>query len=938
MALAAPLPTGAVTFAFTDIEGSTTRWDRDRAAMQEAVRRHDAIMRAALTEHGGHVFKTVGDAFCAAFTHPADALAAMLDAQQKLAAEDFAAVDGLRVRMALHTGSADERDGDYFGPAVNRVARLLSLGHGGQILLSSATAELLGGSLPPLTTLRDLGVHHLKGIADPERVHQLTATDVATEFPPLRPSTAPDDLAIMDAEALYPVSGFSGREKELMALNAALANDRGTAVVHGLGGVGKSSIAREYGWRNRELYAVTWWLNAETEDGIVEGLLRLGTRFIPGLDEMKDRRAAAQRVIGSALGGFAKPVLLIFDNLEEEALLRTWRPHSGARLLLTSRSSTWGPEIVAIPVQALELDTAAGYLQRESARADLSAADAREIAETLGALPLALAHAAAYLRATRTVTPGRYLERITHHLKNTPRNAEYPRSVFATFNTAIAQAEREAAGAAAVLCFAACFAPDAIPEELFHQPIDTYAVGLKPMTSRGAALDLRSALANDVQLDEALSALDRLSLLAFSGNAGTHSMHRLVQLAAQDMTGDAIIDWRECAVAAADAAFPPDDFAAWPLSERLLPHARAALNAFPSHRTVLIVGHLAHQCGIYLWRRGEYSAAEALHERALAIREKALGLEHPEVGVCLNSLANAYREQGRYEEAAALHKRAFAIGEKALGAEHREVGVCLYNLAHVYYEQGRYDEAEALFKRALPIWEKALGPEHPDAAHGLNGLATVYYKKGRYDEAEALYKRALAIWEKALGPEHPDAAHGLNNLANVYKEQGRDDEAELLLKRALAIWEKALGPEHRELATSLDNLAGVYSDQGRYDEAESMYKRALAIREKALGPENPQIALSLNHLANVYREQHRFEEAEALQARALAIREKMLGSDHPDVATSLHDLATVYEAEGRSEDAEPLYVRALAIREKALGPDHPKTQLAREKLTALGRG
>jgi class 3 adenylate cyclase len=106
MALAAPLPTGAVTFAFTDIEGSTARWERARTAMQEAVRRHDAILRAAITERGGHVFKTIGDAICAAFARPEDAIAAMLAAQQALTAEDFSAVDGLRIRTAIHSGTA----------------------------------------------------------------------------------------------------------------------------------------------------------------------------------------------------------------------------------------------------------------------------------------------------------------------------------------------------------------------------------------------------------------------------------------------------------------------------------------------------------------------------------------------------------------------------------------------------------------------------------------------------------------------------------------------------------------------------------------------------------------------------------------------------------------------------------------------------------------
>ncbi len=126
MALTAPLPTGAVTFAFTDIEGSTVRWERDRVAMQEAVRRHDAILRRAIAEHGGQVFKTIGDAFCITFERPENAVAAMLAAQRMLAAEDFSAVDGLRVRAAINSGTADAREGDYFGPAVNKVAGIAS--------------------------------------------------------------------------------------------------------------------------------------------------------------------------------------------------------------------------------------------------------------------------------------------------------------------------------------------------------------------------------------------------------------------------------------------------------------------------------------------------------------------------------------------------------------------------------------------------------------------------------------------------------------------------------------------------------------------------------------------------------------------------------------------------------------------------------------------
>jgi predicted ATPase/class 3 adenylate cyclase len=227
------LPTGTVTFAFTDIEGSTERWERDRAAMQAAVRRHDELMRASISARGGVVFKTVGDAFCAAFARPEDAVEAMLDAQAAIGDEDFAVDDGLRVRAAIHTGTADERDGDYFGPAVNRVARLLAIGHGGQVLVSGVTADLVQGELPARASLRDLGEHRLRDLARPEYVYQLVAPKLIADFPALRSlDTLPNNLPLQ-------LKSFVGREREIAAISALVEKHRLVTLV-GSGGVGKT--------------------------------------------------------------------------------------------------------------------------------------------------------------------------------------------------------------------------------------------------------------------------------------------------------------------------------------------------------------------------------------------------------------------------------------------------------------------------------------------------------------------------------------------------------------------------------------------------------------------------------------------------------------------------------------------------------------------------
>jgi predicted ATPase/class 3 adenylate cyclase len=236
----APLPSGMVTFAFTDIEGSTLRWERDRDAMQDALRRHDAILRDAMTGRGGYVFKTIGDAFCAAFSQPADAVAALIAAQQALAAEDFSAVDGLRIRAAIHTGSTEERDGDYFGPPLNRVARLLGIAYGGQVLVSGTTTELIQGALPDQVTLRDLGRHRLKDLIQPERVFQLTAPGLGADFPPLRSlETLPNNLPLQ-------MTPLIGRANEVSEIVERLRMHRLVTVV-GAGGVGKTRTTLQVG-------------------------------------------------------------------------------------------------------------------------------------------------------------------------------------------------------------------------------------------------------------------------------------------------------------------------------------------------------------------------------------------------------------------------------------------------------------------------------------------------------------------------------------------------------------------------------------------------------------------------------------------------------------------------------------------------------------------
>ncbi len=299
-----PLSSPPVTFLFTDIERSSQLWEMHPQTMGRALAQHDALMRLAVESAGGQVFKTMGDAFCVAFDRPIDAVAAAVAAQRQLASAAWEETGPLRVRMAVHGGDVERRDGDYFGPTLNRVARVLSAGHGGQVLLSGVVAESVRGLLPEGVSLRDLGERRLKDLSRPEHIFQCVASGLNSEFPPLR------SLEVMPNNLPAQVTRFIGRARELADLKRLLGQGL-LLTLTGPGGSGKTRLSLQAAAEVLDAFPHGVWL--------VELATILSPEGVPEaiLGALEVREVAARSPMDTVLD-VLKPrkLLLILDNCE----------------------------------------------------------------------------------------------------------------------------------------------------------------------------------------------------------------------------------------------------------------------------------------------------------------------------------------------------------------------------------------------------------------------------------------------------------------------------------------------------------------------------------------------------------------------------------------------------------------------------------------------
>ncbi|MEO0551225.1 MAG: tetratricopeptide repeat protein [Pseudomonadota bacterium] len=636
---------------------------------------------------------------------------------------------------------------------------------------------------------------------------------------------------------VYSDPRFAGREDLLVKLHSAL-NEHGAAAVKalkGTGGVGKTTVAREYAARHRNDYEGVWWVRAESDATMQDDLIDLGAKYIPGLKEAGNRDEARQLALQSLENlSASRPWLIVYDNAPKQSALKGKVPRAGAKVIITSRDPRWEGVAAPIDVDVFTPQAATQFLLERTGRDDVEGAE--ELAERLGYLPLALEQAAGYLNEASDmpfVGPESYLFYLNDMIRKAPDSETYADSVYGAVSLSLEKAAKQNPEAIAFFGLLALMDPDRIPLGLFEDA--------PPF--------------NGLELTEVVNALSRVSLVKrtpLEDGRPAISVHRLSQdvIRAKLHEDGALEAANGAALALLRAAWPGDagDVRNWPAIDDMLPHVVAATDHTPDNTTdhealVSLLGKL----DILFDARAQYSGAEEASRRALKVAETHFDANAPEIAIRLNNLAQLLETTNRLDEAEPMYRRVieiFELQEQQTGHMHPNYAGALNNLAALLQATNRFDEAEPLMRRALAIDEASYGPDHPSVAIRLNNLAGLLRATNRLVEAEPLYRRVIEIFElqeQQTGHMNPNYAGALNNLAVLLEATNRLDEAEPLMRRALSIDEASYGPDHPEVAMDLNNLAGTYAKTGRLAEALPMIQRADEIFSASLPDHHPHV-------------------------------------------------------------------------------------------------
>ena len=611
---------------------------------------------------------------------------------------------------------------------------------------------------------------------------------------------------------------FKGREEILGRLKEGLDGGKATAItqtqtIHGLGGIGKTRLAVEFGWwawENKK-FAAVFFIRAETPELLRASLAALaGEKMLSLPGQKEDEQITAVQRWLSCNNGW----LMIFDNADTEEAACEVEPLlpslANGSVVITSRYKRWSGTIKLQQLDLLEPEQARQFLLERTAgrrsETQEDKANAEKLAKELGYLPLALEQAGAYI-AHNSMTFGDYLGKWQNEKKKVlewcnEREMKYPVSAAVTFQRTFEELSLQGR---AILRLSALLAPEPVPAAMFE-------------AGRGIVAEAAAAMAKEpgkrsgpeCDIKDAVGELAAYSMIV--KEAETFSIHRIVKEVIQ--LGIPEKDkrcWIERALRIVNGFAPTEsyDVRTWPILDVLRPHAETIARAADRAQIAEPTARLMSVLGTYLHYKGLYEKAEGWKRRALAIDEAAFGKDHPKIAIHLNNLAGLYQATNRLKEAEPLMLRALDIEMKSKGPNHPHVAIQLNNLAALYQATNRLKEAEPLMRRALEIDEAAFGKDHPQIAIRLNNLAALYHATNRLKEAEPLMRRALEIDEAAFGKDHPQIAIRLNNLAALYQDTNRLKEAEPLYKRALAIFESSLGAGHPHTKLVRGNLEGL---------------------------------------------------------------------------------------------------------------------------------
>ncbi|MFC9250057.1 tetratricopeptide repeat protein [Amycolatopsis thailandensis] len=716
---------------------------------------------------------------------------------------------------------------------------------------------------------------------------------------------------------------FVGRDRDMRRLRDAMtASPSGSVAVtavHGLGGVGKSTLAAHYAETHRGDYTLVWWITADAQTAIDTGLARLAIALQPAVQALPLEQ---QTEHGLRWLATHHDWLLILDNLSEPADVAVLLGRvPGGHVLITSRRTTgWHAVATSLAVDVLEPDRAAEMLARILAHSSTKAQDVDMVCAELGYLPLGIAQAGAYMAETHT-TPGKYLRL----LRQSPAAMYGKKAEGVQTQRTMARiwcitldrlAETPLAGA--LLRVLAWYASDDIPAYLVD------------------------GLDDELAVSEALGRLAAYAMITRSGE--TISVHRLVQAVTRTPDPDDphrgphdINHARDYAARALAEALEvlndetPQDRSVLRI---LLPHTESlASHTDPNDDTidtVVALSRISH----FLKAQGAAATATEYFRRCLASCHRIVGPDQPETLACRHNLASGYEAAGDLRQASSLYQAALADSERVAGNDHPATLATRSNLAAVYQAGGDLRKAIPLLESTVADYERVLGTEHPSILVSRSNLAAAYAKAGDLVRAISLLESTVADYERVLGTEHPSILVSRSNLAAAYAKAGDLARAIPMFESVLATRKQVLGPDHPRTLSSCGNLAAVYQDAGDLGQAIPLYEKTFVDRGRVLGPDHPDTLASRNNLAYARRAVGDLGLAILLYEATLVDSTRVLGSEHIITLTALNNLASAYETGGELDRATSLYEVALAACERSLGPDHPTTLTTRNNLAS----